>query len=154
MAVSETEVASRVALLKRFRALLFRQRERFESYVAVLDKQKDSIETASVEDLAAHIELEEKIVADILAIQKVIEPMRDVIPKTAFAGYPDAANIEAAIEALRGETAARVVRNKDLLSTRMDAIQAELKALRGNPFARRKSLFAAEQAPGLIDIKG
>jgi hypothetical protein len=154
MAVSEAEVASRIVLLKQLRTLLFQQRERFESYLTVLDKQKDSIGTGSVEDLISHVELEEKIVADILAIQKVIEPMRAIVPKAAIASVAGMDDIESTIEMLRAEAVVRVVRNKDLLSARMGEIRAELKSLRANPFARRKTPFAVDEAPSFIDIKG
>jgi hypothetical protein len=154
MAVSEAEVASRVLLLKRFRSLLLQQRERFKSYVSVLDKQKDKIESGSVEDLIVHVELEEKIIGDIISIQKVIEPMKAVIPGNIIAAAPDVEHISSTIEALRTEAAARVVRNKNLLSTRMGEIRTELNALRANPFSRRKSPFASEETPSLIDIKG
>ena len=75
MPVPDAEIASRITLLKRFRELLQSQRERFEAYLTVLDKQKDKIESGSVEDLLAHVDLEEKIVADIISIQKVAEPL-------------------------------------------------------------------------------
>ncbi|MDR1230378.1 MAG: flagellar biosynthesis protein FlgN [Spirochaetaceae bacterium] len=154
MAVSEAEVASRVLLLKRFRALLLQQRERFESYITVLDKQKEKIESGSVEDLMAHVELEEKIIGDIISIQKAVEPMRAVISESMLAAAPEAGHIASAIEALRVEAANRVVRNKDLLTVRMEEIRTELNALRTNPFARRKSPFASEDSPSFIDIKG
>jgi hypothetical protein len=150
MGVSETEVASRVLLLKRFRTLLLQQRERFESYITVLDKQKDKIEAGSVEDIITHVELEEKIIGDIISIQKVVEPMRAVISGAP----PEMERITSTIDALRVEAAARVARNKTLLSTRMGEIRTELDALRVNPFARRKSPFATEDMPSFIDIKG
>jgi hypothetical protein len=154
MAVSEAEVASRVMLLKRFRTLLLQQRERFESYITVLDKQKDKIEAGSVEDLVAHVELEEKIIDDIIAIQKVIEPMQAIIPPTALTASPDVGHITSTIETLRVEAANRVTRNKNLLQSRMGDIRSEINALRANPFARRSSLFTSGQPPTFIDIQG
>jgi hypothetical protein len=166
MAVPEAEVASRVLLLKRFRTLLLQQRERFESYITVLDKQKDKIETGSVEDLISHVELEEKIIGDIISIQKVVEPMKAVISNAALSASPDVAasldvatsfdveRITSTIEALRAEAAVRVLRNKNLLSARMGEIRTEINALRANPFTRRKSPFASEDTPSFIDIKG
>jgi hypothetical protein len=154
MAVSETEVASRILLLKRFRTLLLQQRERFESYITVLDKQKEKIESGSVEDFAAHVELEEKIIGDIISIQKVVEPMQAVISGTMLATAPEVEHIASAIESLRIEAADRIERNKDLLTVRMEEVRTEINALRTNPFARRKSPFASEDTPSFIDIKG
>lgn len=45
--ISPEEFNQRVAILKRFRTLLTEQRDRFRSYLEVLDKQKDVIETGS-----------------------------------------------------------------------------------------------------------
>ena len=154
MAVPEAEVASRVVLLKRFRTLLLQQKERFESYLTVLDKQKDKIETSSVEDLIAHVELEEKIVGDIISIQKVVEPMRAIVPAAALMASPDVGHIASTFETLRVEAAARVTRNKNLLQSRMEEIRMEINALRVNPFARRPSPFSSGDTPSLIDIKG
>jgi hypothetical protein len=154
MAISEEEVASRIVLLKRFRALLLQQREHFEFYLAVLDKQMGEIGTGSVEDLIAHVELEEKIIGDILAIQKVIEPMRAIVPAAAFAAGSDVGRIASTVETLRMEAVSRVTRNKNLLQSRMEDIRADLNALRVNPFARRQSPFASTDAPSFIDIKG
>jgi hypothetical protein len=154
MVVSEAEIASRVHLLKRFRELLLQQRERFESYITVLDKQQDKIEAGSVEELIAHVELEEKIIDDIISIQKVIEPMRVIISGATLAAAPDVKQISSAIETLRIEATVRVARNKNLLSTRMGEIRTELSALRANPFTRRKSPFTSGDTPSLIDIKG
>jgi hypothetical protein len=154
MAVPEAEVASRILLLKRFRALLLQQRERFESYITVLDKQKEKIESGSVEDLAAHVELEEKIIGDIISIQKAVEPMRAVISESMLAAAPEARHIASAIEALRAEAADRMERNKDLLTVRMGETRAEINTLRANPFTRRKSPFISEDTPSFIDIKG
>jgi hypothetical protein len=154
MDLSEEEVASRVVLLRRFRALLLQQREHFESYLTVLDKQMDKIETGSVEDLIAHVELEEKIIGDILTIQKVIEPMRAIVPAAALASAPDVGHIASTIEMLRAEAVVRVTRNKDLLQSRMEDIRTEIDMFRVNPFARRQSPFAPSDAPSFIDIKG
>jgi len=73
--LSSEEVKRRVAILKRFRELLCQQRDRFRQYLTVLDKQKDVIENGDTDQLMAHVELEEQIVGDIFAIQKVIDPL-------------------------------------------------------------------------------
>ena len=153
MPVPDAEIASRITLLKRFRELLQSQRERFEAYLTVLDKQKDKIESGSVEDLLAHVDLEEKIVADIISIQKVAEPLKAVIPKAALAKAPDIVRIAETIDTLHEKAAARVIRNKELLSTRMGTIHEELKDLRANPFTRKQSPYGAREEPSFIDIK-
>ncbi|MDR0877678.1 MAG: flagellar biosynthesis protein FlgN [Treponema sp.] len=166
-AISLEEFNQRVAILKRFRALLTEQRDRFRSYLEVLDKQKDVIETGSAEDLLSHVELEEKIVADIFSIQKVIDPLeemyRAVTDKLEPAGFSisenprdDVPSLKSALEGLKTEAAARSTRNRELLSRRMGEIRSEITALRNNPYAgsARRSGFSEAWTASLIDIKG
>jgi hypothetical protein len=154
-----------VAVLKRFRELLQDQRDRFRAYLEVLDKQKDVIEQGNTDALMAHVELEEKIVADIFSIQKVINPLEDMYqavysaqgavapgntsPETA--GVP---SLKSALEDLKTEAIARSERNKELLLKRMTELRSEIKALRGNPFARKTSIYAGAGTASLIDIQG
>jgi hypothetical protein len=149
------EVVRRVAILRRFRELLTQQRNRFRAYLEVLDKQKDSIEKGSAETLISHVEMEEKIVADIFSIQKVIDPLEDMYR----AAYPekdagDVPGLKAALEELKTEAVVRSERNKELLSMRMAEIRSELKALRGNPYAARPSIYASGDSASLVDLKG
>lgn len=153
---SPEELAERVAILKRFRELLVAQRERFRTYLEALDRQKDVIEQGSADDLIAHVELEEKIVADIFSIQKVIDPLEDMY-RAVYPGNGGAAEIpglKSALEGLKAEAVVRTERNKELLSKRMTEIRSEIKTLRANPYAGRTSIYAGTGVPSMIDIEG
>ncbi|MDR0554696.1 MAG: flagellar biosynthesis protein FlgN [Treponema sp.] len=154
-ALAPEELAQRVAILKRFRELLLAQRDRFRTYLDVLDKQQDMIEKGNADDLIAHVEMEEKIVADIFSIQKVIDPLEDMYraayPETAGTAPAEIPGLKSALEELKLEAVARTERNKELLSRRMDEIRSEIKILRANPYRGSGSAIAA---PSLIDIKG
>jgi hypothetical protein len=159
--LSQEELDQRVAVLRRFRTLLAEQRDRFRTYLAELDKQKDLIESGSAEELIAHVELEEKIVADIFAIQKVIDPLDEMYHAISPAALSRGAGSEvqglkSALEGLKKEAVVRSSRNKDLLSHRMAEIREEMKALRANPYLSggygKRSAFAP--APALVDITG
>jgi hypothetical protein len=175
-ALSAGEVKRRVAVLKRFRELLNQQRERFRQYLDVLDKQKDVIEGGSADDLISHVELEEKIVTDIFAIQKVIDPLeemyrtasRGVSGETAASGRTAAAgpasaevsneerevpSLKAALEELKAEAVVRSQRNRELLTKRMEELRLEMKTLRAHPYAIHRSAYSSESA-SLVDIKG
>ena len=76
--LSQTELDQRVAVLKRFRELLASQRDKFRSYMDLLDHQKRDIESGDVDALVAHVEAEQGIVAEIFAVQKVIAPLEDL----------------------------------------------------------------------------
>jgi hypothetical protein len=165
------EVRRRVNVLKRFRELLRQQRDRFAQYLEVLDKQKKVIENGSADELIAHVELEEKIVSDIFSIQKVIDPLEDLYrtllpPKDTKGRMPggvlaDNASMEeqelpglkSVLEELKAEAVVRSERNRELLSKRMEDLRLEMKSLRANPYALRRSVYSGETA-SLVDIRG
>jgi hypothetical protein len=148
------ELAQRVAVLKRFRELLLEQRNRFQDYLAVLDKQKDVIEQGNAERLIAQVEVEEKIVADIFAVQKVIVPLEDMYRTSYPERESEVPKLKAALEELMAEASTRSARNRDLLSKRMEELRTEIRTLRNNPFAPRRSVYDNSGSASLIDIKG
>ena len=162
------EVEKRVAILNRFKELLSQQRDRFRNYLDLLDKQKQDIIQDNAGDLLVHVELEENIVADIYTIQKVIEPLETMyhanFPATSKGDESGKSGIlsgeaeelpdlRKALEDLRSEAITRSQRNRDLLSKRLEEIRLEIKALRANPYAMRRSLYSQEDA-AFVDIKG
>jgi len=143
--LSSSELAQRVAVLRRFKILLTQQRDRFRSYLELLDKQQNVIQSGSAEDLLSYVELEEKIVADIFSIQKVIDPLEDMyntickpnfnIPINTQIDSPDEVpSLKASLENLKNEAVVRSTKNKELLSIRMAELRSEITALRNNPY--------------------
>jgi hypothetical protein len=160
--LSADEVSRRVGVLKRFKELLKAQRDRFQAYLEVLDKQKDIIEEGNADDLIQHVEIEEKIVADIYSIQKVIDPLEDMY-HAAMLDAPrgfgkssgdDVPDLKAALDNLKTEAIARSDRNKELLSKRMQELRAEIKSLRSNPYTQRRPAYSNAGTGGRVDIKG
>jgi hypothetical protein len=160
--LSPNELNQRVAVLKRFKELLKAQRDRFRAYLEVLDKQKDVIEKGSAEDLIQHVELEEKIVADIYAIQKVIDPLEDIYHAARLkapqgfgrASGDEVPDLKAALEGLKSEAVARSERNRELLSRRMVELRNEIKSLRSNPYLHRRPAYSNAGTGSRVDIKG
>ncbi|MDR2211605.1 MAG: flagellar biosynthesis protein FlgN [Spirochaetaceae bacterium] len=165
LVLNSGEVERRVAILKRFRELLSQQRDRFRQYLDVLDKQKNVIEQGNADDLIAHVELEEKIVGDIFAIQKVIDPLEDMYRRIFSPARPmedtgtlpreihEVPTLKAALEELKAEAVIRSGRNRELLAKRLEEIRTEMKTLRANPYAIHRSAYSGETA-SLVDIKG
>ena len=155
--ISARELERRVAVLKRFRELLSQQRSRFREYLEVLDKQKNVIENGSPEDLIVHVELEEKIIGDIFAIQKVIDPLETMYQAAIAENLPgevkEVPSLRAALDELRSEAIVRSAQNRSLLAKRMEELRQEMKTLRANPYAIHKSAFS-QQSATLVDIKG
>ena len=164
--ISESELTQRVAVIKRFKELLEQQRERFRSYLAVLDRQRIVIGNGSADEIIAHVELEEQIVADIFSIQKVIDPLEVMYNATgAAAGAAtgvgtylpanDVPALKATLENLKTQAAARSGQNRDLLSSRMAHINSEIQAIKNNPFISKARFSLYQNAvPTMIDIMG
>ena len=156
MAITPEELSQRVAVLKRFRELLIQQRERFRSYLAALEKQQTVIKSGNAEELIAHVELEEQIIADIFSIQKVIDPLeslyKSVVPYSAADDIPA---LKVTLENLQSQAADRSAHNRDLLSARMVEIRAEIAGLRNNPLSgMSRSAYQNSVTASLIDIEG
>jgi len=158
--IDDEELAQRVALLKRFRELLIKQRERFQRYLITLDKQQAVIESGSSGELAEYIELEEQIVADIFSIQKVIDPlelMYNAAGSAAASTYPsdDVPALKSALKELKDQVVVRSARNRELLSSRMDDIRSEIIEMRNNPLINAaRTAYNQSGTASLIDIEG
>ena len=165
--IDAAELAQRVAILKRFKTLLTQQRDRFSSYLDLLEKQQNVIESGSADDLITYVEIEEKIVADIFSIQKVIDPLEEMYYSVIASGEPGKVSIrpenpdevpglKASLEKLKNEAVIRSTKNKELLSKRMLELRSEIKALRNNPYATsgRRSSFGDTNTASLVDIQG
>jgi hypothetical protein len=152
---SAQELAQRVAVLKRFRELLVRQREKFSAYLAVLDHEKRDIESGDVDALVSHVEIEQAIVSEIFTFQKVIHPLEDMY-KAAYrvADIPqDIPQIQGNLDKLREEVLVRNKENRELLKQRMGMLRQEITGLR-NPFKKANSVYASSPGPTMIDIRG
>jgi CRISPR/Cas system CSM-associated protein Csm5 (group 7 of RAMP superfamily) len=171
--IDDAELAQRVAILKRFKTLLTQQRDRFKNYLDLLDKQQNVIEGGTAEELLAYVEVEEKIVADIFSIQKVIDPLEEmynsIVGKStdktiakaegSLDSSPDGGDevpsLKASLEKLQSEAVVRSAKNKEMLSKRMLELRSEIKALRNNPYAAKgRSPYGSTNTASLIDIKG
>ncbi|MDR2782563.1 MAG: flagellar biosynthesis protein FlgN [Treponema sp.] len=156
--LSPEELKKRVLVVKRFRDLLFAQRERFSVYLETLEKQKSIVENGNVEDILAYVEMEEKMVADIFSIQKIIVPLetqyRSHAGVTGVIGASDIPEIQTALERLRMEANNKVEQNRSLLEKRMNEFREELKLLKSNPYIKRKALFTTTESASFLDIKG
>ena len=167
--IDSVELAQRVAILRRFKTLLTQQRDRFRSYLNLLEKQQNIIEKGSPEELLNYVEIEEKIVADIFSIQKVIDPLEEMYytvaagqkpqakkAETSSSGQDEVPSLKASLEKLKSEAVIQSTKNKELLSKRMLELRSEIKALRNNPYSAnaKRSVFGGINTASLIDIKG
>lgn len=152
--LSKEELDQRVSVLKRFRELLVRQRNKFNDYMALLERQRTDIETGDVDALVDHVEIEQGIVADIFAVQKVIDPLEDMYRATHAGTEPDGiTELRSTLDELKDEVVVRNAQNRALLKQRMDMLRHEVMSI-NNPYAKRKSVYASAAEPTALDIKG
>jgi hypothetical protein len=150
--LTQQEVEKRVALLKRLKATLAQQREKFQAYLQVLDAEKVSIEGDAVDTLRAQVELEEGLVVEIHAIQRVIDPLEAVLHQSYQGSTDDeVADLRISLDALRSKVSERSRENRGLLSRSMDALERDI--VRVSPQVRGRNAYAAARASSsLVDI--
>jgi len=147
-----------VAVHKRLKELLSQQCDRFRNYLLLFDKQQIFIEAANADELLAYVDFEERVVAEIFSIQKVIDPLEKTY-KTyeqadgRFLPRNDITVLKAALEELRQEAVYKLARNRELLSARMTDIRREIDALKNSSFTGgRRPVFHSYDAASLVDI--
>ena len=143
-------IEKNVAVLKRLREMLARQREKFGAYLRLLECESESIKAGDSEKLLAQVEMEQSIIAEIFSLKKVIAPLEALYQ----AAYPNGAEatiprMKSTLETMGTEILAHNRRNRERLRERMDDMRREISSLRAWPKAA--SPFA-EVTPGLIDI--
>jgi hypothetical protein len=145
--VSESD--RNACIVKRLREMLLRQRERFRSYLAILEAQERDIVVGDAEKLLVHVELEQEVIAEIFTLRKVISPLEGLYQ----AAYPVPEHLipplALTLEKMGTQVLERHARNKALLKLSVEALREEIGSLRSWP--RAASPFA-EVVPSLVDI--
>ena len=146
--ISEKELEERVALLKRFKALLEKQRQKFRDYLNVLEKQADVIENQDTEALMIHTELEQQIVANIQNLQKVIEPIEQMYVESSLNSddskiLPNSSEIpilKTDLQKLQNEVLAQNSKNRQMLKVQIEELRTKIQGLK-NPYKYNKSII-------------
>lgn len=146
--ISQEELAERVAIIKRFKALLVEQRGKFQEYLTVLEKQQDSITAENPDKLLAHTELEQQIVRNLSSLQKVIVPMKKLYNTNSSA---DSVQEEAEIKKIQDDLSdlqMKVLKqneiNRDLLRVHIDKLRTQMDNFK-NPYKNNRSVYASAQ---------
>lgn len=152
-ALSRQEIDQRVAILKRFKALLQEQRKKFSDYLVVLETQERSISEDNIDALVHHTELEQSIIGDIFTIQKVIDPIEEMY---RF-GMPDKDDTEVVrlksdLDKLQTQVLDQNKKNRELLQSRMADLRQEVISIKPNYTYASKVFAKKEAVSGLVDI--
>jgi len=146
---AQASIEAQAAVTRRLGELLGQQRERLRGYLAVLERQQAAIESGSGDAILAYIEIQEALAAEILSIQRSIDPLKTM---RHAAGVISALRVE--LEDLKNRAAVQSRRNGDLLSARMADLRREITVLRTSQFAMGRGRSLYQNTASLIDIKG
>lgn len=157
--LSEEELNERVALLKRFKELLEKQRQKFKDYLNVLEKQQTVIQNQDTEALLDHTEIEQQIVANIQNLQKVIEPIEQMYIASSLDSEKN--NLDMEIPTLKTDLAKlqkdvlnQNNKNRELLKTQMAQLREKIDGIK-NPYKYNKSIYSkSDSTATIISIEG
>ncbi|UTC62739.1 flagellar biosynthesis protein FlgN [Treponema sp. OMZ 788] len=152
-ALSRQEIDQRVAVLKRFKALLQEQRKKFSDYLVVLETQERSIHEDNIDALVHHTELEQSIIGDIFTIQKVIDPIEEMY---RF-GMPDKGDTEVVrlksdLDRLQSQVIDQNKKNRELLQSRMADLRQEMISIKPDYRYASQILTKKDPSSSLVDI--
>lgn len=139
-----------VAVLTRLREMLVRQRAKFASYLDVLEREEEAIRAGDADRLAACVELEGSVIADIATLKRIIDPLQDLYQAAWPEREPTVTELKATLERMSAEVIEKNAANRALLRRKMDEMRQEIASLRRWP--RPRPAFAAAEAPSLVDI--
>lgn len=135
-----------VAVARRLRELLVRERDKLREYLAVLEKEEQAIEKEDAAAIKAHTVLGENIVQSIAAIQKVATPLYKMLP-------PEKRIAVTQITELQGKVTAQNRRNCELLRTHIDRVQGDLHTIQNHPYRRRGTYASSPTMGTLVEIE-
>ncbi|MDR1398720.1 MAG: hypothetical protein LBJ41_02190 [Treponema sp.] len=133
--------------LPRLYALLLTQEERLCRYLTALDKQRAAIGRGNGEKALCYVAIQEQTLASILALEKVIVPLRG-----AVATDVETQTLMARVAGLKHEIVTQSRHNQELLSKRMTELRVEIKQLQGTSLWRRSIVRGGSGTPSFIDI--
>ena len=157
--ISETEITQRTAVITSLKDLMNQQEMRFRNYITVLEKHKNLINAGSrnvfTERLHVYIELEEQIIAEILSIQKAIDPLEDMYRKLDPCSQDDVPALKEKLEYLKNQAIILSTQNKEILKGRIKEVRSEINAMKNNLFiSSRQAVYQNSNKALHLDIEG
>ena len=150
--LNDSEIAERVAVLKRFRTLLEQQRLKFREYLTVLEKQEKSICDENTDAVLQHTELEESIIAEIFTIQKVIDPLEYMYTNICKNEHSDIPHLKTDLDDLQKRVLAQNKKNRELLQTHIIGLRQQIASLK-RPYSHKESIYAGTaRTATLVDV--
>lgn len=154
LTLSQEELDERIAILKRYRALLEQQRNKFQEYLNVLEKQSDALSDRKAENAATHAQIEDQLVSQLAHLQKVISPMEKLyeekhVSSMAFDQDP-IPDLKNELNRLRERVLMQNLQNREMIQERLIETKPAVNNFR-NPYAKARSIYAhQDQSAQLI----
>lgn len=155
--LSQEELDERIAILKRYRALLEQQRNKFQEYLSVLEKQTAAISGHDTDKVAVHTQLEDQLVANLANLQKVISPMEKLYEeKYVSSGLPSAADpipdLKNELNRLKERVLMQNQLNREMIQERLIETKPIVQNFR-NPYSKARSIYAhQDQSAHLVSV--
>lgn len=148
MELTKEELEERVSILRKFKALLEQQRNKFREYLTVLEKQEASIKSENPELLLAHTELEQQVVKNLSSLQKVIIPMSKMYKNLNISsGNEDSQSIKEIqneLISLQNKVLEQNKINRDLLRVHIESIKMQIQNFK-NPYKNLRTVYGQPQ---------
>ncbi len=137
------------AIARRLQDMLLRQREKFQQYLELLDREGLSIANGDVGGLQTYLCMEKGLIADIQALRKVIDPLEEMYKAAWPRSEETVPPLKEELEKMGDRIKELNARNRADLEARMSRLREEISGLRVWP--RANSLYP-ETVPSLVDI--
>ena len=150
MPILQDSLAERVQIPKSLRTNLLRQREKFQSYLQLLENQECAILEGDTEKLEVHVRLEQALVREIGVLQRVIVPLEELYRRAYPRQEASTRQLQRSLDGLRDRVLQRNMNNQKLLRSRLESLRQEIQGLRKEQ--RNPSPYARIAVPSLVDI--
>ncbi|MBN1837167.1 MAG: flagellar biosynthesis protein FlgN [Spirochaetales bacterium] len=148
----ESRLDRRIQILRRLRRYLEEQRDRFVSYLRLLELQGSAIRSGDVERIRDHVELEQEIIGDITALQRAIDPLEELYRRGCPQPGQPILTLRSGLDSLRARALARNRENRRLLGERLETLRLEIKEV-GRRARAPASPFTLIGVPSLVDVR-
>jgi len=129
--LSTSELKERLAVIKRFKALLQEQRDKFYEYLLILEKQEVEIRKENLTSMQEYEAIGDAIIKNIINIQKVIEPIEAIYKKTKHEIWnADIGRLQEDLRKLQEAVLRQNKNNCNIIEERMFAIEEDMLKLK------------------------
>lgn len=159
--LSQKELDERIAILKRYRALLEQQRNKFQEYLAVLEKQSDAISAHDAYHVSTHAQIEDQLVSQLANLQKVITPMEKLYEEKHVSSDMSALNpleadpipeLKNELNKLKERVLLQNRQNREMIQERLIETKPFVQNFR-NPYSKARSIYAhQDQSARLVSV--